>query len=69
MYSDVYIVERTNKAEIRPEEQSEKVESCGNDKSGVASSRWSMNSCIMIDFGLNGRNLGYLWALSRGDPH
>ena len=23
-----YIVERTNKAEIRPEEQSEKVESC-----------------------------------------
>ena len=24
-----YIVERTNKAEIRPEEESEKVESCG----------------------------------------
>ena len=23
-----YVVERTNKAEIRPEEQSEKVESC-----------------------------------------
>ena len=25
---DTYIVERTNKAEIRPEEESEKVESC-----------------------------------------
>ena len=24
-----YVVERTNKAEIRPEEQSEKTESCG----------------------------------------
>ena len=25
---DIYIVERTSKAEIRPEEQSEKAESC-----------------------------------------
>ena len=25
----MYTVERTNKAEIRPEEQSEKIESCG----------------------------------------
>ena len=25
---DIYIVERTNKAQIRPEERSEKVESC-----------------------------------------
>ena len=28
MKRDIYIVEKTNKAEIRPEEQSEKKESC-----------------------------------------
>ena len=27
-HKDIYIVDRTNKAEIRPEEQSEKTESC-----------------------------------------
>ena len=27
-FTKVYVVERTNKAEIRPEEQSEKAESC-----------------------------------------
>ena len=27
-YTEMYIVERTNKADIRPEEESEKAESC-----------------------------------------